>query len=346
MFDGLFDPRLLVRMSCTPAHSSTARTGPPAITPVPCPPAEAAPRPPQWPWISCGIVPLITGTFTIARRAASSAFRTASDTSFAFPVPTPTFPCWSPTATSAAKEKRRPPLTTLATRLMWMTFSFRSDSRRDPGRPDRPPPPPPPGPPPAATTLLSCHASPLELEAALAGAVRESLHTAVVQIPTAVEDDLRDPLLLRALGQQLAGEPPALRLGQLTARVRTSAESVEIPAASPRVRRRRAALEVVQRAVDDQPRPLARPRHLLPNPAVAANPPRLPLSVSKSHCPISIGAGQSPVADVPCHRASGNDHGRATLSPLAPVVLDSSRPVIALLLPARLAGLAPDASPW
>src|SRR6267378_2744062 len=35
MLCGLVEPRLLVRMSRTPAHSSTARTGPPAMTPVP-----------------------------------------------------------------------------------------------------------------------------------------------------------------------------------------------------------------------------------------------------------------------------------------------------------------------
>ena len=46
------------------------------------------------------------------------ALRTASDTSFALPVPMPTFPAWSPTATSAVKLNRRPPFTTLATRLM------------------------------------------------------------------------------------------------------------------------------------------------------------------------------------------------------------------------------------
>src|SRR5438552_372080 len=35
MLCGLVEPRLFVRMSRIPAHSSTARTGPPAITPVP-----------------------------------------------------------------------------------------------------------------------------------------------------------------------------------------------------------------------------------------------------------------------------------------------------------------------
>src|SRR5437588_595518 len=60
MLWGLVEPRLFVRMSRTPAHSSTARTGPPAITPVPvaagfnstppappraAPPATTAPPP-------------------------------------------------------------------------------------------------------------------------------------------------------------------------------------------------------------------------------------------------------------------------------------------------------------
>src|SRR5437899_2041342 len=44
MLCGLVEPRLLVRMSRTPAHSSTARTGPPAITPVPDAEAQHAPR--------------------------------------------------------------------------------------------------------------------------------------------------------------------------------------------------------------------------------------------------------------------------------------------------------------
>src|SRR5437867_8437160 len=115
--------------------------------------------------ISCGMVVPASGTSTMRRRAASTALRTASLTSFALPVAIPTRPCPSPTATSALKPKRRPPFTTFATRLMEMTFSTspspsrcRSlESRRSPPRPrprpprprPRPPPPPPPPPPPA-----------------------------------------------------------------------------------------------------------------------------------------------------------------------------------------------------
>jgi len=35
MLIGVLEPRDFERISCTPANSSTARTGPPAITPVP-----------------------------------------------------------------------------------------------------------------------------------------------------------------------------------------------------------------------------------------------------------------------------------------------------------------------
>ena len=45
-----------------------------------------------------------------------------------FAEPTPTRPFWSPTTTSALKLKRRPPLTTLATRLIATILSTKSVS--------------------------------------------------------------------------------------------------------------------------------------------------------------------------------------------------------------------------
>src|SRR6267142_2390871 len=59
--------------------------------------------------ISWGMVVPASGISTRRRRAASTALRTASLTSFALPVAIPTRPCPSPTATSALKPKRRPP---------------------------------------------------------------------------------------------------------------------------------------------------------------------------------------------------------------------------------------------
>src|SRR2546429_5988767 len=83
----------------------------------------------------------------------------------------------SPTTTSAVNEKRRPPLTTLATRLISTTRSWRSR--------------------PAGLTLLSgtgmrsvrvaevgCR---LDRQAALAGAIAEGLDAAVVAGAAAVE---------------------------------------------------------------------------------------------------------------------------------------------------------------
>src|SRR5450432_2365329 len=150
MLCGFVEPRLFVRMSPTPAHSSTARTAAPAITPAPGAAGFISTRPaPCSPMISCGIVLPVRGMLDMLRRAASTALRTASDTSFAFPVATPTLPRPSPTATSALKLKRRPPFTTFATRLIEITFSRRSPPSRSPPRPppSRPRPRSPPGPP-------------------------------------------------------------------------------------------------------------------------------------------------------------------------------------------------------
>src|SRR5512146_1210404 len=69
-----------------------------------------------------------SGTLKSAFLAWSPPLRIASGTSFAFPRPTPTWPAPSPTTTRAEKLKRRPPFTTLATRLMWTTLSWRSRS--------------------------------------------------------------------------------------------------------------------------------------------------------------------------------------------------------------------------
>src|SRR5690606_32623014 len=49
----------------------------------------------------------------------------------------------------------------------------------------------------SALLLISSHASPLELEAALAGAFGEGLHTAVIEIAATIEDDPRHAGLLR-----------------------------------------------------------------------------------------------------------------------------------------------------
>src|SRR3990172_4318532 len=125
------------------------------------------------------------------RLACSVALRIASGTSRALPAPWPTRPLPSPTITSAAKPKRRPPLTTLATRLMPTSFSTRSlssrvRSRRSP-RGD-----------------LAILPRSLKRQAAGAGGFGQGLHPAMKQRAAAVEPDVLDPRGDRPLGDQPA----------------------------------------------------------------------------------------------------------------------------------------------
>src|SRR4029077_6281412 len=112
----------------------------------------------------------------------------ASGTSRALPCPKPTRPRWSPTTTSAAKPKRRPPFTTLATRLMCTSLSTNSLSRSSRSRDSR-----------ATDLVLS-----LEFQAARAGRLGERFHAPMIKITAAVEDDLLDAFFARARRNQLA----------------------------------------------------------------------------------------------------------------------------------------------
>src|SRR5262249_51590207 len=187
MLFGLFDPMHFVSTLASPASSTTARTPPPAMTPVPSDAGLSSTSPaPNRPVTSNGMVPSTSGTSTMSFLAFSMPLRMASGTSFALPSPKPTRPALSPTTTSALKLKRRPPLTTFATRLMWTTFSFSSVPRSSTMRlgllgPD------------CAMSRL-----PSELEAALARAVRHCAHAAVIEEAIAVEHHARDALLLAA----------------------------------------------------------------------------------------------------------------------------------------------------
>src|SRR5688572_3097986 len=100
-------------------------------------------------------------------------------------------PFSSPTTTSAVNEKRRPPLTTLATRLISTTRSWRSRLDDETDR--------------SGAGIRSFEGSGLEGQAALAGAVGQGLHAAVVLVAAAVEHGAVDTGSLGALGQQLAG---------------------------------------------------------------------------------------------------------------------------------------------
>src|SRR4051795_1004726 len=114
-------------------------------------------------------------------------------------------PFSSPTTTRAVNEKRRPPLTTLATRLISTTRSWRSR--------------------PAWLTLRSMAVLvPMEVldrEAGLAGPVGERLDAPVVLVAAAVEDGALDAGGLGALGYEGADARRALhRLEVADARLR------------------------------------------------------------------------------------------------------------------------------
>src|SRR5690606_37513059 len=172
----------------------------------------------------------------------------------------------SPTTTSALKLRFLPPLTTIVTRLICTTVSFRSSwlasifSRL-----------------PIALFIESLRRSPLralELQPRFARRVGDRAHPAVIQIAAAVEDHLRDTLRLRALGDRPADH---LRAGDVAAaRVRT--ERALERRLGRRGRRDGRAREVVDdlrvgvrhAAEHRQARPLGRPAQLLALPQMNA----------------------------------------------------------------------------
>src|SRR3712207_3644159 len=111
-------------------------------------------------------------------------------------------PFSSPTTTSAVKEKRRPPLTTLATRLISTTRPWRSRPADETDRSMT-----------AIRRFLRVVRG-LEDQAALAGAVCERLHAAVVLVAAAVEHGGLDARGLGPLGEKLARALGLLHLGQ------------------------------------------------------------------------------------------------------------------------------------
>src|SRR5919106_137616 len=141
-----------------------------------------------------GIVCPYLGTRMRLLRASSTPFWMASGTSRALPYPTPTTESSSPTATSAVNEKRRPPLTTLATRLISITRSCRSS--------------------PLGLTVSTAMKSvkvaecrggaASELQPSLAGPLGQRLDVSVVAVAAAVEDASPDAGFGGALREHLA----------------------------------------------------------------------------------------------------------------------------------------------
>src|SRR5277367_787377 len=128
---------------------------------------------------------VVARTFTFRRffLAASMPFLIAAGTSFALPVPKPTiFAPGSPTTTRAEKLRFFPPLTTLVTRLIETTCSFRFR---------------------LVESMRFCMPI-LEFQSRFAGRFGQRLDAAVILIPAAVEHHGLDALVLGALGDELA----------------------------------------------------------------------------------------------------------------------------------------------
>src|SRR5690349_7912456 len=110
-------------------------------------------------------------------------FLIAEGTSLALPTPKPTTPWPSPTTTRALKLRFLPPLTTLVTRLIETTVSFRSSCDGS-----------------IRSRVLMC----LELQPGLTRCVGHGLDAAVIEEPVAIEHHARDALFLQPLGNRTA----------------------------------------------------------------------------------------------------------------------------------------------
>src|SRR5215510_4502342 len=170
-----------------PALSTTARTAPPAMRPVPSGAGLSSTLPePNLPTTWCGIVEPLSGTLMRFFLAASMPFLIADGTSLALPTPKPTMPCPSPTTTRALKLRFLPPLTTLVTRLMDTTVSLNSIW------------------PASIFSRKRFMVATSELQAGFARRVRDRLDAAVIEEPVPVEHDLLHALLEQPLGDGLA----------------------------------------------------------------------------------------------------------------------------------------------
>ena len=190
----------MLRIPVTPI---TERTTPPAIIPVPG--AAGLMRtcaPLTFTSASCGIVSFATGIVIMCFFATSVALATAVWTSAPLDTPTPTLSLRLPTTTRALNRKRRPPLTTRATRSMLITTSSNSFGasgapfRRSSRRPPRPCWRPRGARVSACGVVFAACSAILKLQSFFAGSIGKCAQTASVLAAVAVEYYLGYFLLL------------------------------------------------------------------------------------------------------------------------------------------------------
>src|ERR1700675_2894021 len=260
-----------------PADVITARTAPPAITPVPSGAGFSSTIPePKRPSTVCGTVVCVRLILMRFFFAASIPLRMACGTSFALPDPKPTTAAdGSPTTTSAANDMFLPPLTTFVTRLIETTWSFNWNE-------------------PASSFLVTLgilkshfhfrrrssvagrseqvrerqmtidHR--LELQSRLARRIRQRLHAAVINVAAAIEHDLGHALFLGQLGDLFSyrfrrshvAPGHAIALAVVRCRGRNQRLTLEVV--------NQLHVNMVQRAVPVQSRTLRRSHTLLPDP--------------------------------------------------------------------------------
>src|ERR1700687_5042542 len=173
-----------------PAEVITARTAPPAITPVPSGAGFSNTMPePKRPSEVCGTEVCVRLTRIRFFFADSIPLRIACGTSFALPDPKPTTAAeGSPTTTSAANDMFLPPLTTFVTRLIETTWSFNWNE-------------------PASSFLvtlaiLKSHFL-LELQSRLARGIGDRFDPAVIDVAAAIEHHFGVALLFGQFGYLL-----------------------------------------------------------------------------------------------------------------------------------------------
>src|SRR5687768_11036665 len=239
---GFAEPSDFVSTFWMPHDSTTARTAPPAMSPVPSGAGFSSTLPdPNRPVTWCGMVVPRSGTRIRFFFAASMPFLMADGTSFALPTPKPTTPWPSPTTTSALKLRFLPPLTTLVTRLIETTVSLMSSCD-------------------ASTFSRSRFIiATLELQSCFARGIRHRFDAPVIEKPVAVEHHALDALFDQPLRDRLADR---LRAGDVAA-LRALPERALDGRSDARRRRDRAAGHVVDHLhvdvrhapVNRQPRP-------------------------------------------------------------------------------------------
>src|SRR5688500_14204871 len=176
-----------------PQLSTTARTAPPAISPVPSGAGLSSTLPdPNLPTTWCGIVAPRSGTRIRFFFAASIPFLIADGTSLALPTPNPTTPYPSPTTTRALKLRFLPPLTTFVTRLIDTTVSLISSCEA------------------STFSRVRFIRATLELQTCFARGIGAGLHAPVIEEPIAIEHHAPDTLLEQPLRDRLANRLGAL----------------------------------------------------------------------------------------------------------------------------------------